>query len=333
MKDLVVYKLRFSTPVHISTQSGVGYEETEEVIHSDTLFSALMTVWNSIYDDNVANICETPPFHISSAFPFKEEIYFFPRPMIRIGKEGEEDLNTGKKLKKVKFISKDLFESVLQGIVPEFEEGATIQEGKFWLKKNIGRQQTCRIFEERESPRVVIDRLTNASEIFYFSKIIFEKDAGLFFLVRFIDKTMKRKFETVLRYLGDEGLGSDKRSGKGLYSLDIDDDFKLSVPQYADSFLTLSLYCPKEREFNGGIRENASYNLISRKGWIHSTDAMALRRKEVRMFVEGSVFNAIGGEVYGHNRCVLKKDEALGLKHNVYRYGIAFDLPLLRRQG
>jgi hypothetical protein len=58
-----------------------------------------------------------------------------------------------------------------------------------------------------------------------------------------------------------------------------------------------------------------------------------LAEKEVRMFAEGSVFNAIGEEVYGHNPCVLEKNEALGLKHNVYRYGIAFDLPLLRRQG
>jgi len=330
MDEITLYKLNFHAPLHIGAH-GVGYEETDEIIHSDTLFSALMTLWENFYDDDIGRVCETPSFFISSAFPYKDNILFFPRPMAKIGKEGENDDQRGKKLKKVKYISVHLFESILKGESEnlEFNEKDTFQDGKFWCH----RSNTDRVFAEREIPRVTINRYTHSSEIFYFSEIVFEKDAGLFFLTRFTEKQVKLKFETVLRLLGDEGIGGDKRMGKGLYSLDIEENFYISTPANADGFLTLSLYYPEEAEFNNGILKGASYNLIHRKGWLHAPGAMSLRRKEIKTFQEGSVFNAIGKEIYGTNPCVLEKNEELGLLHNIYRYGLAFSLPMIRNQS
>jgi len=335
MDEIIAYKLKFHTPLHIGAH-GVGYEETEEILHSDTLFSALMSLWGSFYDDEIEVLCKSSPFIISSAFPFKGATYFFPRPMIRIGKQSDDDLETGKKLKRVKFISLDLLEKMLNGEGERlrFDEVNTFQEGNFWyLDHSASFSGTDRVFSEREIPRVSIDRMTNSSDIFYFSEILFEEDAGLFFLVRFKDAGVRSKFETTLRFLGDEGIGGDKRVGKGLYSIDIEDGFHISVPPKAEAFLNLSLYYPKEEEFCNGILDGASYNLISRKGWIHAPGAMSLRRKEVRMFAEGSIFHCLEKEVYGENPCVLKREDAPGLKHNIYRYGMAFSLPIVMEQA
>ncbi len=327
MDKIIAYKLKFDTPLHIWSH-GVGYEETGEMIHSDTLFSAMMSLWNHFYDDEIPAICRTPPFLISSAFPFKGETYFFPRPMVKIIMEGEDDPKIGKKLKKVKFISKRVFESLLNGNKVDFKESDIFQNGSFWSDK--AESKDSRVFSVLEIPRVRVDRETSASDIFYFSEVIFEKDSGLFFLARFREKEIQPKFEAILRLLGDEGIGGDKRVGKGLFSMENDKNFKISFPQKSDAFITLSLYYPTETEF-GEILDNASYNLVSRRGWLHSPGAMSLRRREVKMFTEGSVFTAIGKLVYGASPCVLEVNPELPrLNHNIYRYGFAFDLPIIR---
>jgi CRISPR-associated protein Csm4 len=328
-RRIIAYKLNFSSPLHLDAH-GVGYEKTEEFIHSDTLFSALMTLWGHFYNDDIASICQDPPFCISSAFPYKSSTYFFPRPMVKIGKGGEDDTKVGKKFKKVKYISKDLFEALLKREPLEFHEKETFQKYKFWFGKDAEEiNKNSRIFMAREVPRVTIDRATSSSEIFYFSEIIFEKDSGLFFLAEFKDKEFRSKFETILRLLGDEGIGGDKRVGKGMFSLQIDEEFSLSIPQNADSFLTLSLYYPREDEFNSGLLKGASYELVSRKGWLHVGGAMSLKRREIKMFSEGSVFSSLDRPDYGANPCVLEKDETIGLAHNIYRYGMSFYLPII----
>ncbi len=329
MDKIIAYKLNFDTPLHIAAH-GVGYEKTGEMIHSDTLFSAMMSLWNHFYADEVQAMCESPPFLISSAFPFRGETYFFPRPMKRIGKEkdGDDDPKKGKKLKKVKFISKSLFKRMLNDENLDFDESHTFQNGSFWSDK--AESKDSRVFGVREIPRVRVDRENCASDIFYFSEVVFEKDAGLFFLARFREKEIQPRFEAILRLLGDEGIGGDKRVGKGLFSMESDKKFEISFPQKADGFLTLSLYYPTETEF-GEILDNASYNLVSRRGWLHSPGAMSLRRREVKMFTEGSVFNAIDGQAfYGASPCVLEKTGWAKLDHNIYRYGFAFDLPIVR---
>jgi len=290
-----------------------------------------MSLWHNFYDDDVAEMCEDPPFAISSAFPFKSEIYFFPKPMVRIGKEGEDHPKRGKKLKKVKYVSKNILQKLLLGENLEFDESNTLQSGKFWVAKGELPQDGT-VFKEGEVPRVVIDRASNSSDIFYFSEIVFEKDSGLFFLAKFLKENIQRKFEAVLRLLGDEGFGGDKRLGKGLFTVGKKNGFQILAPEYANGILNLSLYHPTEEEIKAGLLNNADYALITRKGWIHSLGAMSLRRQSIRMFQEGSVFSCLSKQTYGDCPIVLKSDTADELSHNIYRYGIGFCLPIKRRE-
>jgi CRISPR-associated protein Csm4 len=336
MNQIFAYKLNFISPLHIGMR-GVGYEETEEIIHSDTLFSSLMNLWGDFYEDNIEELCNNPPFVISSCFPYKKDTYFFPRPMVQIGKHSEDDIDPkiGKRLKKTKYISKTLFEKVLQGEeIGLPTEDNTLQKGKFWFEKQdkLDSQRKEKVFSQREVPRVKIDRLTNSSDIFYFSEIVFEKDSGLFFLAKFNGDEIKKKFETILRLLGDEGIGSDKRVGKGLFILQGAFDFSFLCLKEARHFLTLSLYHPTKEEIELGILNQASYELLARYGWIHSFGAMSLRRQWVRMFKEGSVFQRVKQSQYGDNPIVQKRDETIGLLHNIYRYGLCFDVPI-KKEG
>jgi len=334
MNEITQYKMKFHAPLHIGAR-GVGYEETEDMIHSDTLFSALMTLWGHFYEDDIEAFCHNPPFIISSAFPFKDDTYFFPFPMVRIGKDEKTDNRGKKRLKRVRYVSQELLETILNGNGDslDFDEKETFQHGKFWCKWDSSTSPDNRAaYLERELPRVNVDRNTNASDIFYFSEIFFAEDAGLFFLARFREREIKTKFETILRFLGDEGIGGDKRTGKGLFSLHVRDKFNISSPKRSDGFMTLSLYHPEETEFTGGVFQNASYKLITREGWLHTPGAMTLRRKKVRMAQEGSIFNLVGKDLYGTCPCVLDRADELGLNHNIYRYGIAFSVPITREK-
>ncbi len=330
------YRLRFKAPLHIDAQ-GIGHEETEIMVHSDTLFSALMCLWRNFYDDDIEALCESPRFHLSSAFPYAGEASFFPSPMCRLlpDKTGDKYPEIGKKLKKMKFISRSLFEKTLNGEKWNYEDTETLQDGLFWRHQDERSWKKEFIFRKQEIPRIAVDRWKQSTEIFYFSRVHFAVDAGLFFLVRFDDDAIKRKFETVLRLLGDEGLGGDKNAGHGQFEPEEWEGFELKTPENGDYFITLSLYHPKKEEFGRDVRMNSSYGIVSRQGRLHPRGLGMLRRKEVNMLIAGSVIqypaeNANGK--LGDCCMVLEKDSHEKLKHNVYRYGYAFDLPIIIRE-
>jgi len=337
-REIFCYRLNFTSPLHLGRE-GIGLERTDDIIHSDTLFGAIMCKWPLFYDDPVEDFVKAPPFLISSAFPFKKNNYFFPRPMIRtmIKEEEEKSFKLRKKIKKIKFVSKIIFEKLLKDEkIDSFSEKNTLQEGKFLAEKEFESldEQEKTIYRIREVPRVIIDRHKNSSEIFYFNEVIFSKDSGLFFLAEFINSSIKNKFEAILRLLGDEGIGGDKSCGKGQFVLEKDESFKLELPTKPSYFITLSLFHPTKEEIQKGLlATEASYEIITRGGWIHSIFPTARRRKTVKMFTEGSIFKYIGEKIYGDMVKVLDKDETPGIPHDVYRYGISFNLPLLRREN
>lgn len=332
LNNLVAYKLNFFTPLHLGLE-GIGLERTDDILHSDTLFSAIICKWQLFYDDNIENFINNPPFILSSAFPFKGDNYFFPRPMIKIG---NEQFKYDKKLKKIKFVSKNIFEKLINAEQIEFSEEYVFPDGLFWTDYKVDDllDEEKIIYQKRETPRIVIDRETNYSEIFYFNEIIFSENCGLFFLVKFIDEKIKDKFETILRLLGDEGIGGDKSSGKGCFKVNVVENFSIKIPTVSEYFITLSLFYPAEDEIQNGLLQNSTYELITRTGWIHSISATSLRRKALRMFIEGSVFKNIKKDgIYGEIKNVFNKNDTLGLLHNVYRYGISFAIPIKRKEN
>lgn len=316
---MIAYKLLFTSPLHLSA-GHEGYEKTFHYIHSDTLFSAIISNWHHFYDDSIESLIENLTFEISSAFPFYQQDYYLPKPYLKLPVTFDEtDYKTAKKLMKVKFIEKELYEKILNQETVHIRDIHFSGSIRFMgLKKGVSD-----FFEEREVSRNVVDRVTGCTDIFYFSEIVFLKESGLFFLANFRDEKLRRKFEAVLRFLGDEGIGSDRHVGKGQFEVKIDNDFTLRQPDNADSILNLSLYHPTPDEIQNHLLDWSSYDIINRKGWITMPGYLTLRKKSLNMFLEGSVFSNLNKKDYGDIPIVAGKTPGL-IDFNVYRYGKGF---------
>lgn len=321
--DFVCYKLNFTAPLHVA-EEGLGLEEASEVLHSDTLMGAIINAWSLLYPgEDLEGFITSAPFTVSSAFPYIGDLLFFPRPMLRIGSPQsakEEDPSIGKKLKKIRFMSKPLFEKVIkgEGIDPSRLE---IIEG---FAHTAPFEPPCK---STEIPRVSLDRISSASAFFYFRQIYFHPEGGLWFMAKFNGEAeTESKLEGALEFLGDHGLGADRSVGKGFFRA-TRSNTEINPPEGSGQVL-LSLCHPTEEDF-AQIRNHplTKYTLVERRGWVTSPHGgRGLRQKPVRMFGEGSVFAC---KVVGRITRVLTARPNQGLHHNVYRWGRAFTLPCM----
>ncbi|NWF51095.1 MAG: type III-A CRISPR-associated RAMP protein Csm4 [Ignavibacteriaceae bacterium] len=341
------YKLKFHSSFHLDSGDAVD-GPSELFLRSDTLFSAICSAANKFYGNSVVESFLQPnSIKISSAYPYYKDEFFFPKPLNFYPDEIEkldslnliEKYDLLKEFKKVKFISKVLLEILLQGK----EKRQSIDKSYFsqdfilntcWRTiKNITPenkkegQEEDKIFKVNEIPHIVMDRITNQTQIFYKTEVYFNKNAGLFFLAE-INKDLLAKFETVLRFLGDEGIGADRTIGKGLFEIEVIDNFSITAAEKFDSFYSLSLYSPIEEEFYKIESEKSFYEFDVRKGWVSNN---TLRRKSLRMFTEGSILKfkeeiAPNGVIH---KLLEKEKYPKDLSNDIFRSGQALFLPIV----
>jgi CRISPR-associated protein Csm4 len=334
------YRLHFRSPLHIG-ERGVGLEETRTHVPADTLFSALCSMWRELY--GVEALCEdvldwftedaggNEPFFLSSAFPFAGSVRFFPRPLARLNvkiNEGDD-----KAFKRVRFVSEAIFTALVSGEEQRFSEADCVNGHTLWVTG----AETAHLADWRDDeaddivlwrqdtvPRVTLDRITSASEIWHLGEVKFSVGAGLWFAVSLNadhGEALRHKFETCLRVLGDTGLGGERSAGRGLFTWDHAGEEALPGIAGANRFVTLAPLCPKDAaQLTALIGTEAAYDLLPRRGWVTSPEAGNLRRKMVWMFAEGSVLT--GDPALRTGRLVNVKPDAC--PHDVWRYGYAF---------
>lgn len=327
------YKLKFQSSFHIDAGNAVD-GPSETFIHSDTLFSALVSAARKFYGDEIAlEFLEPKSVIISSVIPFYKDELFLPKPL-HFFPENLKEYEMIKVFKKAKFISKDLLLKILSGqkIEEDFFSKDYILDGCWRTVKNItsktkrADEEEDKIFEEQEIPHIVMDRLTNQAQIYYKTEVYFHKNAGLYFIAEIRDDLLPN-FETVLRFLGDEGIGADRTIGKGLFEVEEIQNFPLSLSQESDYYYSLSLYSPTKEEFEKIEPKKSYYDFTIRGGWIANN---TLNRKSLRMFVEGSVLKFSNKQKpFGCLHKVLeKKDYESDLLYDIYRSGQALFLPI-----
>ena len=340
MGTYTVYRLKFKTQLHLGRATGaaqtgsLGLEKTETYIPADTLFSAICQMWTTFYDTASLTDFLNPytaengslPFTLTSAFPYANNVYFFPKPLtLRESGDTPEKVKAEakKKIKKLQFVSNNLFQHIISGHLPEFskekpitvtingERVYPINGGMLWvsleekeqLKKVMmtseekeqlenAMDDKLSIWETTTRPRVSIDRQTEESSIWHVETVQFNKCCGLWFAANFFnsDET-KQKVETLLRVLGDNGIGGERNVGYGLFEFT---PAELDIPTAEDStqFVTLSPICPKSSEqLEHLLKGDIAYNLNPLTGWVGSHGTYK-RRKQINMFTEGSVLNA-----------------------------------------
>ena len=328
------YQLTFRAPLHIG-ERGVGLEESRTTVAADTLFSALCVMWRELYgkealEDLLLQFTDSAqqpkPFHLTSAFPVAGAVRFFPRPCVAIPTKAP------KALRRVQFVSENIFKQIVQGAAPEFSAGDCLNGGETWLDAGERRalqpwatSEGIVLWRKQVVPRVTLDRLTSASSIWRCGSVVFAEShtgetAGLWFAAQVRDD-VKARFEAALRLLGDAGLGGERSAGYGLFSFKALSANALPSAAQTEHFITLSPCAPADGTETGALLQGAqvSYELLPRRGWVGSVEAGNLRRKQVWMLREGAVLR---GAPRFAGRLALVTPELS--THPVWRYGWAF---------
>lgn len=344
-------------------ERGIGVEETAELLHSDTLFAAIVSAWRLLHtpaspDDHALPLLEpfvsrrAPlPFLISSALPFAGPVQLFPRPLLPLG------IQRG--LKDVRYVSAGALSLIAQSarLTPERAERELIQGGQVWVLPAEQAQIAALMREaepntaqrERQAAlwarnpaalrlwwagdelvsRVSVDRISSAANLFHVGQLRFAHGCGLAFWAAYADDAYAPHLEAALDVLQDEGLGGKRSVGHGQFTWEADD-----LPPLADlmppgvslpnAHLTLSLYAPHPDEY--GLLGATWYRRILRRGWIFSPEGRDLRRRGLWMLREGSVLpDPLPDGPLGVMEDV---GPEVGLPHPVWRYGYGLTVPL-----
>jgi len=318
-----IYKLRFKSPLQVFSDA-LSMGKPDVVIHSDTLFSAIANSIVAVFGNVPEGLFSSPKFFSSSAFPYSDSLLFFPRPRVFIP---TSDQSISKKIKKTEFVSQEIFLKLLSGETIDLGE-ENFHSGGFLSFDKLQDE----VFTIQEIPRCRIKRISGETEIFYSQRVRFAKDAGLFFLVKFLDTNFKSTvFDPALAYLSDTGIGGDRSIGNGQFEFSCE---KFDLPEIDEKtkyFTNLSLYCPTKDEIDEGILNNAKYSMTRRQNWIYSEGPQPIRSKSIWMFTEGGVFRSVP-KVRG--RIIETTPQIAGkyIDHSVYRCGLLFGVPISENQ-
>jgi CRISPR-associated protein Csm4 len=343
---MMLYKLTPRGAFHFG-ERGIGLEETADFLHSDTLFSALVSAWRALGEtpdpDAVLPsvrpyLASQPSIHISSGLPFAGDVVLFPRPMIGLG--------LGRAHKRITFVSEQALDLLAQGDEPN-PEYELIQGGHVWvtaderqriqdlvlssLPLKLQRRLRARIEEDPTAleiwwgndsqpvPHVAIDRVTAESNLYHTAHLRFAEGCGLAFWATSQDAAHIQRIEDGLAFLEDEGLGGQRSSGYGQFSTQRVER-ELPTIHNPNAWVTLSLYLPAGDEV--AALDESWYRRILRRGWIYSPDGKNLRRRAVWMLAEGAVLPAAAV-----GRLIDTRPE-IGFSHPIWRSGLAFCMPI-----
>ncbi|MGA9379964.1 MAG: type III-A CRISPR-associated RAMP protein Csm4 [Phormidium sp.] len=353
-----LFRLNFEgNPVHFG-ELGIGMEETSDRIHSDTLFSAWISAYARLFGkDAVEELLqqfqtqEEPPFRLSSTFIYRqvegENIYYLPRPFKRPINYPKHDFDFAKEYKKLNYLPLKIWQCWYQGqgwTKSDEEELKAKAKAKKGDKidgelTKAGTFEYGEAFKKGKVPKIAVDRITRATNIYHTNFVYFQKDAGLYFLVEFSKPEFENTFLNVLKFLGEEGLGGERSSGAGQFEVDNSSieltpewdkwvqvvNFKFDKGNF-HSLISLFWENPLASDLldrEGKLKEESSYELLRRGGWISSSPSGSQRRrKSIQMFEEGSVFS-----VKPMGKLANVTPDGFS-SHSVYRSGISLSLPI-----
>ena len=330
-----------SKPYSMFRLGSGSLEETDKVIHSDTLFSAIINIYSKVYDnvENFIELFDNGSIKISSAFPMlmndSNSIFFLPKPELNYNTE--ENIKTEKK---IKFISVELFNSFKNAEFEKFSfvENATIIGSSFAVSKSEidSESEITSFIKEVVTPKTMA-RYEKQENNFYHEtdiqllpiSINGEKYFPNFYFLYELscDEEMKKRFLTCVRLLADEGIGGERSTGKGHFEKIIENEIDIESANNQNQLL-LSLFNPQNQEEFDSVER---YEIIVRGGGSVSFDSnddsveeeiKPYRKKQVRMISEGAVLN---NQVDGR---LVDVSPEMGADHKYYRNGKSFTIPL-----
>lgn len=321
---------------------GLGQEETGDTFASDSLFAALVVRMAArrgaaAVDAWLQQFQKDPPvFVLSSAFPRAGNIHFFPVPLQHPVRDDSGVQADAKKMKKVRFVSQTLFQRLLNGdpLAGVLDQSLPLQNGALLIaeKEKPALPATLQqadhpvLWQIERRPRVTIDRVAAASNIYFTGRTAFAADCGLWFGVRWLqqDGAAQQELMQLLADLGDAGIGGERSSGFGAAQITAKGEMEL--PDAGEgAWVSLSRYLPKADEIAALLDSRSAYSLAHVGGWIDSPNSKSQRRRAVNLLQEGSVLGVLPRVVPGSLEDVqpVYGGENHPLSHPVWRCGQA----------
>jgi len=236
-------------------------------------------------------------------------------------------------MKKVKWVDKDVFFKLLSGesINPSINNLRGCFQSVYPIKldgENNG-SEGFPFIQSKVYPRATISRTGDAdTTIYYIERHFFSKGSGLFALITYDSSIIQQRVEAAFRFLGDEGIGTDRNVGNGKFIPHFGATFNFPELSDAKYAINLGMYCPSdEEEFANLTADNAiGYELTKRGGWL-SEPYNTWRKKSIYMFREGGCFHFGGNQSNVHVRgCMVDLRPASvkpDLQHPVWRVGMS----------
>lgn len=297
--EYTIYKFKFPNGVHFGITS---LESTQYTFQADTFFSALCIEARKQGEDcleELVHYVETEQLLFSDAFPYIEEEYYLPKPMLHIENQSQGDSVVKKAYKNMDFVPLSVFEHYLNGTLPIERTHDLGRLGNFVNKVSV----SIRGEEETKPYRV---------GIYYY-----QDGCGLYVLVCHKDTAVLEFFESLLEGLSFAGIGGKRNAGLGRFNYykvkKIPEKLLARLNSESEKYMTLSVSLPTETELDK-VMEQASYLLEKRSGFVYSPDyaQQQLRKKDLYVCQAGSCFGTkYKGAVY---------DVSAGGTHPAYRY-------------
>ena len=373
MPSLQPVFLRFPQGLRVGGHSA-NLEESGLHLPSDTLFSALVDSWSRNGGDPAAwmgpFLDGGPPFLLTSAFPFAGELRFYPVP-VDLGRlmpvhRSEDSGLINKRLKRIRFLSEGLLRLLLAGqSMPDLLTGAhgkadgvctvPLQDGALCLlpeemdrlpetmrmngqggTRAVSLLNRQHVWRQERVPRVAVDRVNSASNVFHAGRTRFASGCGLWFGVQWRDADLVVEGGTGLSYgralrarvaaLGDGGVGAERSAGYGAFDATWGEEFALREPAPGRPAWLLSRYLPSKAELPHCLNDGeAAYNLERIGGWARSLGGADRRRKQIYFVAEGSLIAWPASATVG--KIVDLRPEETGdsgsIPHPVWRCGMA----------
>lgn len=336
MTTALLIRLRPTTPWRIGPASG-GRDETDCVLHSDTLYSSVchaMKQLGALEEWLNATACASsvPAVRFSSCFPMQRGTLFAPPPAGLWPPGGDSGAKT--RWHGARYVPLFALNRVLRGEGLRDEDYEL--DGHSGCLLSSAAHQPTGPFRHQQRTLSPVDRLTGASGRSETAACLqFAPGSGLWCVAAFANPTAfavwEPKVRSAFRLLADTGIGGLRSLGfgrsrqpefqPGLLTELLLGGVNLPASGEKRAWWVLSMFNPAEQD---SIQWGAGdYALAVRSGRVESAQGSGARKRDLRLVAEGSVVFSAAEPV---GRAVDVAPE--GHPHPVWRSGFALSLPI-----
>jgi len=282
-----IIKLKFNTAIHYGNSGKPGLLNSDNMILSDTLYSALIDNNPKILD-KLLNLVENNDLRISDLFPYVSNHLLIKKSLkpFKFSGDLEIDRTLYKKMKNTQYILLNKINEYYNDCSPK------LINDTYNISSEIGTSYI--------QTRNRVSRNNEDTVPYIVSNFRFNKNSGLYLIVKYSSKNNLDFLINELKKLGLIGIGGRRSSGLGKFEI-------LSIEEYNEptngKLLLTSTILPNKLE------SNIRFNVIKRSGF-YNTNEGSFKKRDIYAIESGLILsNELNGQILSD----------LGKEHTIYR--------------